>query len=100
MSNPVPTVGDKQYPPSGVLFKGKKPTERSPDHSGSLEISKDLLKDLIERANRGEAIKMSLTGYNNSHPRAGDYIKLTARKDEPYRKGGYSDAKRNDQPPF
>ncbi len=81
---------NKQYPPSGVLFERRnKKNERSPDMGGELEITADLLRNLVERANKGEKILMALTAYRNSHPQRGEYLKLRADRHEPFQKGGY-----------
>lgn len=78
----------KQYPPSGVLFDNlNKRSDKSPDRTGVLEISTDLLQELVTLANNGEPVKMRLIAYNQSHPTKGVYIRLTAAKDEPYNGG-------------
>lgn len=94
--------GQRQYPPSGVLFDNStnKRNPKAPDWSGNLEITKELLKDLVDRANKGEVIKMQLSAYTNTHPTRGTYLKLTARIDQPFQKGGFQNARRNDDPPF
>lgn len=84
--------GNKQYPPSGVLFSREKRSQKSPDMSGNLEITPDVLRDLVDRANKGEKILMALIAYRNSHPTKGEYLRLTASIDRPYvpsNQGGY-----------
>lgn len=82
----------RQYPPSGVLFQREKRTPKTPDMAGNLEITPEVLRDLVDRANRGEKIVMSLIAYKNSHPTKGEYLRLTAAIDRPYvpnQQGGY-----------
>jgi hypothetical protein len=81
---------NKQYPPSGVLFERRnKRNDRAPDYGGELEISAELLRDLADRANKGEKIIMALSAYRNSHPQRGEYLRLRAEKHQPFQKGGY-----------
>lgn len=93
---------DKPYPPSGALFERKQGApQNAPDLSGPLEISKELLKELIEMANRGEPIKMDLAGYRNEHPARGTWIKLYAKKPYVKNAGGTNNGQsRNSKPPF
>ena len=94
-------MNDKQYPPSGALFAVKSQHPKAPQLSGPLEISKDLLKVLLEQANAGEPIKMRIAAYSNTHPTKGEWFRLVASKDEPYVKGGsYGNAKKSEPDPF
>jgi len=95
--------GQRQFPPGGVLFNAKsKKSDRSPDMTGSLEISKELLKDLVDRANKGEKIVMDLISYKKDHPKWGEFLSLKANVLRPkFQSGGASsNAQRNDDPPF
>lgn len=73
-----------KYPPSGVLFENNSTHPKAPHMSGNLEITQEVLRDLVDRANKGEAIKMQLTAYRNSHPTKGEYLRLTAKIDQPW----------------
>lgn len=43
-----------EYPPSGVLFSNKKKTkETSPDYTGKLELSDEVINDLMDQQSRG-----------------------------------------------
>ena len=87
---------DKKYPPSGVLFKAReKRTDKSPDWTGELEITADVLGDLMLKADKNEPLKMRLIAYENTHPQRGLWYRLRADKDEPFM--GKREYQRNDR---
>jgi uncharacterized protein (DUF736 family) len=73
------------YPPGGVLFTNNRKTkDTQPDFRGNLEISKDLLKVLVEQAKAGEKINMDVAGWKKTSKTGTDFISMKA--DKPYKK--------------
>lgn len=71
------------YPPGGALFANSRKTkETQPDYRGNLEISKDLLKVLIEQAKAGEKINMDIAGWKKTSKTGNSFLSLKA--DKPY----------------
>jgi len=52
------------YPPSGVLFQNdRKKNEKSPDYTGQIELSDEVVNDLVDQMSRGiTKPKVSLLG--------------------------------------
>jgi len=68
------------YPPGGVLFPNRrKTTDKHPDMTGNLEISKDLLKELLEAAKAGKPIKMDVSAWSKTG-NSGKFLSLKASK--------------------
>ena len=79
------------YPPSGVLFANKKKTkETSPDYTGNLELSDEVVNDLVAQMERGvEKPKVSLAGWKKKAKKSGDtFLSLRGSKHE--ERGQYS----------
>jgi len=73
------------YPPSGALFTNSRKTkDTQPDYRGNLEISKDLLKIMIEQAKAGEKINMDIAGWKKTSKTGTSFLSLKA--DKPYKK--------------
>lgn len=71
------------YPPGGALFtNARKTKDTQPDYRGNLEISKDLLKVLIEQAKAGEKINMDIAGWKKTSKTGTTFLSLKA--DKPY----------------
>jgi len=53
------------YPPSGVLFQNdRKKSEKSPDYTGQIELSDEVVNDLVDQMSRGVTKpKVSLIGW-------------------------------------
>jgi len=78
------------YPPSGVLFANKKKTKpTSPDYTGNLELSDEVVNDLVSQMERGvEKPKISLAGWKKQAKKTGDtFLSLRGSKHE--EKGQY-----------
>ena len=85
------------YPPGGALFANdRKTNERAPDYRGNLEISRDLLKILVEQAKAGEKINMDIAGRKKSSKSGSTFISVKA--DKPYKKAEQNAA--DDDIPF
>ena len=86
------------YPPGGALFlQTNKRSEKAPDYSGNLEISKELFKYLLEEAKAGRPIKMDLAGWKKQSKSGTTFLSIVANK--PYVKEQKS-APIDDEIPF
>ena len=92
-------MSDRKYAPSGVLFKNNKKTgDKSPDMTGNLEISKEVLKDLITLANDGKPIKMRLAAWSRESEKGTKFLSMIASKDEEFKPKAKSGGKsRNEE---
>ena len=96
------------YPPSGVLFSNnKKKTEKQPDFTGDLELSDEVVNDLVDQMSRGVTKpKLSLAGWKKVAKKTGDrFLSLRGSSFEERggQSGGYSPAKQeplDDDIPF
>ena len=69
------------YPPGGALFlQTNKRSEKAPDYSGNLEISKELFKYLLEEAKAGRPIKMDLAGRKKQSKSGTTFLSIVANK--------------------
>jgi hypothetical protein len=61
------------YPPSGVLFQNdRKKSEKSPDYTGQIELSDEVVNDLVEQMSRGVTKpKVSLIGWKKVSQKTG-----------------------------
>ena len=74
-----------QYPPSGVLFtNNRKRSDKSPDYTGKLELSDEVLQDLVAQMERGvEKPVLSLIGWKKmSHKTGAVFLSLLGNKFE------------------
>ena len=74
-----------QYPPSGVLFTNeRKQKPNQPDYTGDLELSDEVVNDLVEQMSRGEAKpKLRLAGWKKTSQKTGKvFVSLTGSKFE------------------
>lgn len=62
-----------QYPPSGVLFSNeRKQKPNQPDYTGSLELSDEVVNDLVDQVSRGVSKpKISLAGWKRTSQKSG-----------------------------
>ena len=62
-----------EYPPSGALFTNqRKQKESQPDYTGTLELSDEVVNDLVEQISRGVAKpKLSLAGWKKVAQKSG-----------------------------
>jgi len=73
------------YPPSGVLFtNNRKSKETQPDYTGSLELSDEVVNDLVDQISRGiTKPKLSLAGWKKvSQKNGATYLSLRGNKFE------------------
>jgi|TARA_B000000609_G_C23981440_1_gene244697 hypothetical protein len=69
-----------QYPPSGVLFtNNNKKTPNQPDYTGDLELSDEVINDLVEQMSRGNPKpKLRLAGWKKTSKKTGaTFVSLT-----------------------
>ena len=69
-----------QYPPSGVLFtNNNKKTPNQPDYTGDLELSDEVINDLVEQMSRGNPKpKLRLAGWKKTCKKTGaTYVSFT-----------------------
>ena len=74
-----------QYPPSGVLFtNNRKRSDKSPDYTGKLELSDEVLQDLTSQMDRGvEKPVLSLIGWKKVSQKTGaTFLSLLGNKFE------------------
>jgi len=65
---------------TGNLFStGNKQTKSQPDESGSMVLSKDLVKELVERIKSGKEAKLSLAVWHNTSLAGKPYKTLVVR---------------------
>lgn len=73
------------YPPSGALFvNDRKQSDKHPDYTGTLEISMDVLKVLVEQAKSNQPIKMDMAGWKKTSKAGKSFLSI--RADKPYKK--------------
>jgi hypothetical protein len=62
-----------QYPPSGVLFTNdRKQKPNQPDYTGDLELSDEVINDLVEQMSRGNPKpKLRLAGWKKTSQKTG-----------------------------
>lgn len=78
-------MSDTKYPPRGALFINRKKTsDKHPDMQGNLEISRELLGELVAQAKAGKPIKMDLSAWSKQSDKAGKWLSMSASK--PYEK--------------
>lgn len=64
---------------SGALFvNNRKMKESQPDHNGKLQISKELLRELVDRAKSGGEIKLDLSVWERTSKAGLDYLSINA----------------------
>lgn len=69
------------YPPSGALFlQANKRSKKAPDYSGSLELSKEVFKYLLDEAKAGRPIKMDLAGWKRQSKSGTTFLSIMANK--------------------
>lgn len=69
-----------QYPPSGVLFTNdRKQKPNQPDYTGDLELSDEVINDLVAQMSRGiEKPKLRLAGWKKVSKKTGKaFVSLT-----------------------
>ena len=66
------------YPPSGVLFSNnKKKSEKQPDFTGDLEVSDEVVNDLVDQMSRGiTKPKLSLAGWKKVSRKGLNFMSL------------------------
>lgn len=85
------------YPPSGALFTNtRKTSDKHPDYTGSLEISMDVLKVLVEQAKSGQSIKMDIAGWKKTSKAGKTFLSILANK--PYEKKQQESSSFDDAP--
>lgn len=74
-------MAENRYPPGGVLFPNqRKNAPNHPDMTGSLEISGELLRDLVDAAEAGQPIKMDVSAWTKAGKNGGKFLSLVAKK--------------------
>lgn len=80
-------MSDTKYPPRGALFRNKnKTSDKHPDLRGDLEISREVLQELVNRSKEGKELKMEVSAWKKHSDKAGPWLSLAASK--PYEKTG------------
>ena len=73
------------YPPSGVLFTNeRKQTPKQPDYTGDLELSDEVINDLVDQMSRGNAKpKLRIAGWKKTSKKTGKvFVSLIGSKFE------------------
>lgn len=95
-----------EYPPSGVLFTNeRKQKETSPDYTGQLELSDEVVSDLVDQISRGETKpSLSLAGWKKTSRKTGKvFLSLVGSIKRPPQEGQQSAPASqavNDEVPF
>ena len=74
-----PVDGGAIFPP-----RDGKRNDKSPDFRGTIELSSGLLDEIMQEYKKTGVFKIALLGYKNVSHTGGAYLKLIARKFEPY----------------
>lgn len=90
------------YPPSGVLFTNiRKQKPSQPDYTGSLEISDEVLSDLVSQMERGiSKPKLDLAGWKRVSSKNGSTFLSLVGNIQYEKKDQGSSAPLNDEVPF
>jgi hypothetical protein len=73
------------YPPSGVLFTNdRKQKANQPDYTGDLELSDEVINDLVDQMSRGSSKpKLRLAGWKKTSKKTGKtFVSLLGSKFE------------------
>ena len=74
-------MSENRYPPGGVLFQNRRKMQQNhPDMTGTLEISGELLSELVRSADSGQPIKMDLSAWTKVDKNGNKFLSLTAKK--------------------
>jgi hypothetical protein len=69
------------YPPGGVLFTNdRKKSDKAPDYTGNLELSDEVLRDLVAQAKEGKTPKMELVGWKKMGKSGKGFLSLVGKK--------------------
>ena len=95
-------MSDNKYPNTGVLWVNRrKTTDRHPDMTGSIEMDRDLLQELINQAKAGKPIKIDVSGWKKKTQKGEGFLSLTVKKAwEKEGGGGRSNSRDDDDIPF
>ena len=85
------------YPPSGVLFSNnKKKTEKQPDFTGDLELSDEVVNDLVDQMSRGVTKpKLSLAGWKKVSRKGLNFMSLVGSVQRERSQNSYDGTNKN-----
>lgn len=95
-----------QYPPSGALFTNeKKSKDTQPDYTGNLELSDEVVNDLVDQMQRGIAKpKIDLAGWKRVSKNGRTFLSIIGNVPYERKQNGAAPqqqaAKVDDQVPF
>jgi len=91
----------KDYPPSGVLFSNnKKKTEKQPDFTGDLELSDEVVNDLVDQMSRGiTKPKLSMAGWKKVSRNGLHFMSLVGSVPREKPQNSYDSTNNNDPAP-
>jgi hypothetical protein len=71
---------------SGAIFppKGEKKSEKSPDFSGTVELSEELISEVMAQYKETGIFKLALIAYKNVSQTGGAYLKIYVKKHTPF----------------
>tara|TARA_R100000773_G_C4107613_1_gene49371 strand:+ start:93 stop:395 length:303 start_codon:yes stop_codon:yes gene_type:complete len=72
---------ENNYPPSGGLWQNfKKKSERQPDYTGYLEISSDVVSDLVNQVENSDRAKCSIASWKKVSKKGSTWLRITVEK--------------------
>ena len=71
-----------EWKTEGAMWQNTRKTEpRHPDYTGSLELEREVINDLVAQINRGERFgKIDLTGYRKTKKDGEMFLSITGKK--------------------
>jgi hypothetical protein len=74
-------MSGSKYPNSGVLWvNSKKTSDKHPDMTGSIEMDRSLLQELINQAKEGKDIKVDVSAWKKKKGNGEGFLSLTVKK--------------------
>jgi hypothetical protein len=67
--------GQQNYPNSGALFSQQKKSQNSPDMTGNVVVSEDVLDYILNHANQGE-VKLEISGWRRQAQSGTNFVSL------------------------
>ena len=72
---------------TGNLFDNRyKETKAHPDQTGTMVLSKELLKELVERVKEGKEAKVSVSAWKNTSKSGKNYLAISVKVFTEYKK--------------
>lgn len=96
-------MSGSKYPNTGVLWVNRRKTsDKHPDMTGTIEMDRALLQELINQAKEGKEIKIDVSGWKKKKSSGEGFLSLTVKKawEKTGGGGGRSSSNDDDDIPF